>query len=135
MTSYYSIAVPRRTSPHTNSQRALFSLRHSFIDEEDEKIPNPRQGWGFSLCRYHCRLLLVMRLGQKLLDDMLALVVGPLAPVGVANMALGVDEIEGGPVDVLVGVPGRVLVVLHHRVFDALFGDGAGHVVGHLLIA
>ena len=47
--------------------------------------------------------------------------------------ALLVDQVLGRPVLVLVGVPGRVVVVLHDGVFDAELLDRRGDVRGDVL--
>ena len=50
-----------------------------------------------------------------------------------ADVALGIDQVVGGPVLVLVGVPGLVVVVDGHRVLDAETGRLALHVGYHVL--
>ena len=56
---------------------------------------------------------------QQLLDGALRLQVPPLAEVEVADVAVGVEEVERRPVVVVEAVPHLVLVVDHHRVVDA----------------
>ena len=60
---------------------------------------------------------------QELADQRLGPGVVALAEVDVPDVALGVDEVVGRPVLVVVGVPGPVVVVDGDRVVDA---EGGG---------
>jgi hypothetical protein len=51
-----------------------------------------------------------------------------LAEVRDANAASGVDEVLGGPVFVVVRVPGVVVVVLYDRIADTVLADRLGDV-------
>ena len=51
-----------------------------------------------------------------------------LAEVHVAHPSLGIDEVRGRPVLVLVRLPDRVVVVLDHRIAEAVLGDRVAHV-------
>ena len=66
-------------------------------------------------------------------DQRLGLRVFALAEVGVADVALLVDQVLGRPVLVRVVVPGLVVVVLHDRIGDAEPLDGRPHVRRHML--
>ena len=67
--------------------------------------------------------------GQQLLQDHLGLLIAALAEAMVADLALGVDEVEGRPVVVVEGSPDRVVVVDRDRVVDPQLLDGAADVV------
>ena len=63
----------------------------------------------------------------------LGLRVAALAEVRVAHVAAGVEQVLGRPVLVAVGVPGRVVVVLRHRVAQPVRADRRGDVAGVVL--
>ncbi len=56
-----------------------------------------------------------------------------LAEVLQADAALSVDQVLGGPVLVVVGVPRAVFVVLDDGVVDPVLGDRGGDVGGRVL--
>ena len=70
---------------------------------------------------------------EQLADRRLVLLVVALAELGVADLAVGVDQVLGRPVLVLVGVPGPVAVVLDDRVARARRTGSPADVAGLLL--
>ena len=72
-------------------------------------------------------------LGEEAPDRVLRLGVGPLAEVHEPHPTLGVDQVVGRPVLVVVRVPGRGVVVLHHGIGEAEVADRLLHVRGLLL--
>ena len=75
----------------------------------------------------------VAGLGQQRADRLLGLLVGALAEVDVADLAVGVDQVLRRPVLVRERGPGAELVVLDHRVVDPVLVDRVGDVAGVLL--
>ena len=72
----------------------------------------------------------VAGLGQQRADRPLGLLVGALAEVHVADLAVRVDQVLRRPVLVRERVPGPELVVLDHRVVDPVLVDRVGDVGG-----
>ena len=70
---------------------------------------------------------------QELADHRFFLLVFALAEVGVADVAVGVDEVLGRPVLVAVGVPGAEFVVLDDRIVDAFGSIAVFDVAGFAL--
>ena len=68
-------------------------------------------------------------LAQEHLQDHLGLLVLALAEVVVADLALGVDEVQGGPVVVVERLPDGEVVVHHDGVADVHLLDGPTDVV------
>src|SRR5437899_7511921 len=66
---------------------------------------------------------------EQALDRAPGLVVRALSDVAVDELAAAIDEIDGGPVAVAPGVPGRELVVLSDGEADAVATDGLLHVL------
>ena len=71
--------------------------------------------------------------GEQRPDRRFGLVVVALAEARVAHLAVGVDQVVGGPVLVAVGVPGAHVVVLDDRVAQPELRDRVGDVAGVLL--
>jgi hypothetical protein len=66
---------------------------------------------------------------EERLNRSLRLLVAALAEMAVADPAVAVDEVDGGPVPVRQRLPDGEVVVEDDRVVDAQLADGAAHVL------
>jgi hypothetical protein len=67
--------------------------------------------------------------GKQSLHDHFGLFVVAFTEAVVADLSLGVDEVQGWPVVVGEGTPDRIVVVDHDRVVDPQVPDGSADVV------
>src|SRR5262245_23869822 len=67
-------------------------------------------------------------LGQQLLNNLFRLLVFTFAELMMANLSLGINEIEGRPIVIVESPPDGIVVINHDRIFDPQFLRGSAHV-------